>query len=265
MAGDSASVLATKIKAWLERNKDEYPGVADTIRAGATDEDLTELETAIGVAVPDELREVLQAFDGQDYNESIYEFPAAPWSQMLGCKGIADMYNTMPEIVQMCEEEFGAWSESGICRIEADHQVGKSGCPVIGLNPLWIPFAVAHNGEGGAPVVWMIDMDPAPGADHGRVIAFGGEGDALGIWAPSLKAMLQDVHQVMQRRSPDPVPAAAGAGAGSADAAGAGADAADMPPAAGAGGLGAGGARRHRKVLYDDGPRIWYQYNPDLY
>ena len=74
----------------------------------------------------------------------------------------------------------------------------------------------------------------------GRVIAVGCD-DALSLWAPSLGALLADIVRVLEARYPQavaPPPAAAAA------------------PAVAACPV----ARRHRKVLYDDGPRVWHQY-----
>ncbi len=144
---------------------------------------------------------------------------------------------------------------------------------MLGINDKWVPFATAGNGEGGAPTVFMLDCDPPPGVEAGRVIAFGGEGDALALWAPDLLSLLQDVQRVLVRRyggHEEEGSGNAGAAAASAGSAAGGKNDEDddgegeeeeqegegeeeHPPAH-------AHNVRHFKVLFDDGPRIWHQY-----
>jgi cell wall assembly regulator SMI1 len=232
MAEDTVAGMAEAIKHWVVRNSADYPGVAATIRGPATQQELTACERAIGTRLPEELRQLLLVFNGQEYDEAADEFPCAPWSRFLGVDEIADVWNALPDIVSMCEEEMNESSVDGY-RVTADHRLGKAGAPILAYNEAWVPFATADNGEGGPPVIWLLDQAPAAGAPSGRVIGFGGEGDGLSIWAPSLHVLLEDVLRVMRRRNPD--------------------EGKDKEEEQGQGG-------RHRKVLWDDGPRVWHQY-----
>lgn len=210
------------------------------LRPGASAAELDTCEAAIGRPLPPQLRELLAAADGQDYGAArTAEFPGAPWSRLLSCADVGSMYEQLDTIVSMCEEEFGC-EAPGDYRVAADHRAMRDGAPAVALNAAWVPFAVGDHGGGGPPLVFMVDEDPAPGAAPGRVLAFGCD-DALSLWAPDVRSLLADVVAVLRRRA-----AAAAAAAAAA------------PPGA------AGGApdvaARHRKVLYDDGPRVWHQY-----
>jgi cell wall assembly regulator SMI1 len=234
--------IATSIKKWLHHKSSEYPGVYQTIRQPASDEAITECETSIGLPLPVDLFSLLKVFDGQSYSKRVYEFPCSPWSRILSCKDIADRYHSLEKICEMCSVEFDiecVWD----CKIAANHRANKEGFPVLGHNDLWIPFAESYSGGGGPPVLWLLDMSPPEGVVSGRVIGFGGEGDSLSLWAPSLPELLQDVLTVMRKRSPEPPEGLE-----------------DIPePEV----VANQPELRHRKVLYDDGQRIWHQYRDD--
>ena len=86
--------------------------------------------------------------------------------------------------------------------------------------------------------MWLLDLNPPDGVAAGRVLGFGGEGDALSIWAPSLFELLEDILHALTRRNPEiPVGVVA------------------APPEEEL-----AEELRHRKFFYDDGPRIWHQY-----
>jgi cell wall assembly regulator SMI1 len=236
----SVTSISNAIKTWLQRNSNDYPGVYQTIQEPASIEEITECEVSIGFPLPEVLCDVLKVFNGQSYSKSIIEFPCSPWSRFLSCKDIALRYHSLEHICELCSTEFNTeciWD----CQIAENHRINTPNAPILGHNTLWLPFAESYSGGGGPPTTWLIDLAPPVGVKTGRVIAFGGEGDALSIWAPSLHDLLEDVLKCMRRRSPEPeenIPQSL----------------LPLPlpllPV----------EQRHRKILFDDGPRIWHQY-----
>ena len=101
----SIAELVAELRSQLSTNAAEYPGVPP-LRAGASAEALVACETAIGRPLPPQLRELLTAADGQDANEDSSDFPAAPWSSLLGASDIARLYNDLDTILSECEREF---------------------------------------------------------------------------------------------------------------------------------------------------------------
>lgn len=229
--------LSFAIKSWLQYNNDEYKGVYQTIRPSASDEAIADCEESLGFPLPPDLVNLLKVFDGQSYSKRVFEFPCAPWSRFLGCREITDRYHSLEQICEMCSSEFNTeyvWD----CQVAANHKVGQAGFPILGYNKSWIPFAESYSGGGGPPTLWLLDLNPPNGVAAGRVLGFGGEGDALSLWAPSLFELLEDVLKAMKRRNPEiPVGVVA------------------APPEEEL-----AEELRHRKVFYDDGPRIWHQY-----
>jgi cell wall assembly regulator SMI1 len=248
----------TSIAAWLAAHGAEHassPAMPGTLRPGAAPEALAAAEAALGVALPDQLRELWQLVDGQEYDESVYEFPLAPWGRLLPVADSLQLHGVMDRVVDATAEEFGMDADDvpGDYRVPEGHLAGAPGAVVLATNPRWVPFAECPSGGGGPPVLFFVDADPPPGVPPGRVLCVGGEGSPLQVMAPCLRDMLADVLAAMRRREPDD----AGAGGGG----GGGGD--DDDDGGNNGGGGKGGARRHRKVLYDDGPRIWYRYSVD--
>jgi cell wall assembly regulator SMI1 len=238
MAAPVAASWAS-ISSWLALHD---AAVYATLRPGASPAELAACAASIGLPhLPDDLVALLQLCDGQAWSEDApYEFPTAPWSRLLPVADIASTHASVPQIVQMCEEEFDvdpADVPHGY-QVPAGHVVGAPSAPVLAFNQRWVPFAECGNGEGGPPTLFFVDCDPPPGVPPGRVLSFGGEGDALALVAPDLAALLHDIRTAMARR----------AGEGDDE--------------VGGGGGGGGGGDRHRKVLYNDGPRIWHQYQP---
>lgn len=237
------------ISQWIAVHGAEHScsAMPSTLRAGASPVDIAGLEASLGMAVPDDLLTLLSLVDGQTYDESVHEFPCAPFGQLLSCETICHTYKSMDEIVDSTAEEFGLDDVPRDFQVPADHIAGSEGSVVLASNDRWIPFAQSANGEGGAPLLFVLDLDPPEGVAPGRVLAFGCE-DSLSIMAPSLRDFLADILAAMRRRTPE------GGDGGAGDD---GDDGAGPPPSGPAAGS---GSARHRKVLVDDGPRIWYRY-----
>lgn len=252
-----------------ESGDDECELVLRMLQPGASEQLLASAEHALGIVLPPQLRELLALANGQAYEESVSSFPAAPWTRLLPVADIIHTWERLDSYAEWCQEEWGGVDIVHDCVVAAGHRPGKDGSPILGLNSRWIPFAEAANGEGGAPVVFLLDCAPPAGVAAGRVLGFGGEGDALAIWAPDLLSMLQDILRVLQRRY------------GAQEEEEAAAPAAGPAARGGAGGAAAEGEeeeeeeeaeeddeeeeepqrhRRHFKMIFDDGPRIWYQY-----
>lgn len=250
------------IAAWLAAHGAEHassPAMPGTLRPGATPEALAAAEETLGFALPDQLRELWRLVDGQAYDESVYEFPLAPWGRLLPIDDALNLHGVMDRIVADTAEEFGLDGDAvpGDYRVPEGHMAGAPGAVVLASNPRWVPFAECGHAEGGPPVVIFVDADPPPGVAPGRVLCVGGEGSPLQIMAPSLRDLLADILAAMRRREPDEGGGDGGGGGGP----GGGDD--DDDNGGGGGKGGKGGVRRHRKVLYDDGPRIWYRYGVD--
>ena len=203
------------------------PGVAD-------DADFAAAEATLGFPIPDELKGVLRISNGGEENKEgrYIEFPGAPFERLLSLEEITSFHESLPSICDACEEEWQTETHYGY-NVPPNYKHGSGDFPILAHNDNWLPFAISGGGHS-APMLWLLDMAPGEGAPPGRVIAFGGEGDSLGIWAISLAELLEDIQRVLEARN-------------------AAAAAAVAPPAA----AGAG-ETRHRKVLRDDGPRIWH-------
>jgi cell wall assembly regulator SMI1 len=227
----------------------------DTFNPGATDEQLTALENTLGFPLPSELRSFLKVHDGQRYDRRLIEFPAAPWTRFLPCAEIASCHRSMEPLITMTAEEFGIdpWDDVPVgYQVPANHLLGHPEAVLLGRNDRWVPFAISN---GSIPTYFVIDCDPPADVPVGRVLAFGGEGAPLSIFAPSLKALLVDVLSVLHKRY----------GTESEEEE----EDEDQEEEVGDDGndshlsvhaIQTTATGRHVRQLFNDGPRIWHQY-----
>lgn len=223
--------------------------VTDTLQPPAS-EHLLAAAQASSFGWPPDLVELLRQANGQAYSEEAGEWPGAPWTRLLPAGEILSYIAQLPAICETLEQEWGLelvddyvvpasfWRDAG--EGAPAPPPGVPQLPKLALNDRWLPFAECGSGGGGPPFLLLLDCAPGDGAPVGRVLGFGGEGDTLSVWALSLRELLGDVARVVQTRAGHVAAAAAAPGA--------------------PGAVGGGGAQRHRRVLWDDGPRVWHAY-----
>jgi cell wall assembly regulator SMI1 len=65
----------------------------------ATPADIAACEASMGEELPAALKDLLSVFNGQRYDESVVEFPGAPFSRFLSADAIPSLHASMPQIV----------------------------------------------------------------------------------------------------------------------------------------------------------------------
>ncbi|WP_437723469.1 SMI1/KNR4 family protein [Sorangium sp. So ce861] len=164
-----------RIGAWLAAHA---PPIAADLAPPATDEQIARLETAIGVALPDELAASLRVHDGQG---PYCGNPALGYWVALSCAAIAEL-----------------WAEYG--RRIADgsplHDKGVIADP--GVRPRWwherwIPIATDDIGDS-----LVVDVDPAPGGAVGQIVRYRHDAETRRLESPSLATWMGQLADEME-------------------------------------------------------------------
>ena len=138
-----------KLDEWLRQNRSEYYA---QLRPGLSPDELRQLESELGVSLPDGLAALLQWRNGQSadcYSSFYYN------SQLMGAPEILSARETLNELVECGDQAESWWS------------------------PTWVPFL--DNGGGAHHCV-----ETAPGENAGNVIEFWHDLDERPVAFPSI-------------------------------------------------------------------------------
>ncbi len=175
----SVSSSWNRISSWLQSNA---PEALEPLQAAASADQIGELENAIGLSLPADVREFYETVNGNDPNQA--------WN---GIFPSCDDYDQMA---------FGPLSVEQIQReSEIQRELLESGdfegcepeecAPGVRSEPWntgWIPFA----GNGGGDL-YCIDLSPADGGTPGQVISHNHESFDHQILAPSFASYLEQL------------------------------------------------------------------------
>ncbi|HLK69223.1 MAG TPA: SMI1/KNR4 family protein [Bryobacteraceae bacterium] len=138
-----------KIDKWLKQNA---PVAMGTLEPPATPQQLSQLETALGMPVPPDLLCSLQIHNGQK-NTPRWTGLMEGW-RLLGCGEIAEWSKTMARL--LVEGDFDDAEAEGDGQVKAEW-----------WNIRWVPFLESGSGD-----LLCIDMDPDEDGRSGQVIEF---------------------------------------------------------------------------------------------
>ncbi len=157
-----------RIVAWCERYA---PEVLAGLNPGATDAQIAEAEAHLGVAFPDDLRELYRLHDGQN-SDSPSPLPPGEWLSLMRLCG-----------------EWDAWE--GLRRdgdFDGSESVPDAGIQSGWWNAGWIPLT--YDGGGNH---YCADLHPTDAGTVGQIITMWHDEGSRNLVAPSLTAWLEQV------------------------------------------------------------------------
>ena len=159
----SIAESARRVEAWLAKNA---PEIAESLRPGASEEQIAELESMLEVTLPPDFREWVALHDGQEEGHpGLFEgFTLLPVDHVHGEWQIFQEVAELENDVTLC-----AFPE-GVRRVWYDAK--------------WIPFAYLGSSE------WFVlDLNPGPGGTPGQIFFREKSGDCCQFF-PSFSAWL---------------------------------------------------------------------------
>lgn len=161
-----------KIWSHIERRLAEL-GCLDAmaLRSGADPQEIADLESHLGVTLPDGVARFLSLHDGQDGDGLIYG------QSLLSVSGIRQQWDVWRSID---EEE-----------MNADCAEFMASDPVATIKPMycnraWIPLTHDHGSNH-----FGLDFDPDQHGQHGQIIAFGRNEDTKRLYANSFEKFIE--------------------------------------------------------------------------
>lgn len=160
----SIKTLWTQYEAWLS---ERWPDVLADLNPPATDQELSSLEDALGVPLPQDYKDCLRVHNGQRYTRGA----VLAEGEFLSTEAIAQQWAVWKDLLDSSDFE----------GLESEPQAGIKN---DWWNARWIPFT--HDGGGNH---LCLDMDPAADGAVGQVIAMWHdmeertvEGTGFGAW-----------------------------------------------------------------------------------
>ncbi|NKE10539.1 MULTISPECIES: SMI1/KNR4 family protein [Kocuria] len=137
----------------------------------ATDEEITALETTLGLTLPTQLRASLARHNGM----GTYPEDNFPGEILLSCEEIIDQYETWQQVFDDLDEDTRNFNLSG-----------DTGLTLPGFwNHGWIP--ITDDGTGNA---YVTDTTPGPNGTTGQIISITTDGPSPGVIYPNLATLL---------------------------------------------------------------------------
>lgn len=148
----------------------------EVLNPPATEADIQELETNLGLTLPQQLRESLTRHDGM----ATYPHDDFPGEILLSCQEIHDNHDTWNEVFEDLDD------------YPQDYNLtGNTGLTLPGpWNPGWIP--ITDDGTGNALI---IDTTPGPNGTTGQIINIATDGETTGLAYPNLATLLNTYTQ----------------------------------------------------------------------
>lgn len=158
-----------RIESWLSQYA---PPVLQSLRSGATEQEIASAETALGQPFPNDYRESLSLHDGQMVNQ--YGC-SPPFTHGLDLFPLAKTISRRQGVSELLDE-----------RLRQDLTISTHG-PVrpVWWDRLWIPFADDGNGN-----YCCLDLNPAAGGHVGQIIRVWNESHLRTVVAGSFRAWL---------------------------------------------------------------------------
>jgi cell wall assembly regulator SMI1 len=183
---DTPSIKAAW-NAWLAALEAKGIAARSIVRPGASEEQISELEQAIGARLPQEARELYLLADGQ---EDIFKIDGLASNKVLAPLFGGYEFNSLEDIAG----QWASWREirEQYTPAELDDNFNDS-VEVRGRDPVhklythesWIPFATDGGGNSLA-----LDLDPTAGGTRGQIIVIGSDEDQRRVLAPCLSAFI---------------------------------------------------------------------------
>ncbi len=171
--------LWDRLEAWAANNA---PAMAEDLAPAATSAEIEELEAAVGIVLPAELRESLEIHNGENDGWPCKIF--ADRGAYLSTQRIAEQWNTCRENASqmdaMYDNDPDELMRDGVIDVEGPVR------PVV-FDPAWLPI-MECNGD----VFWALDFAPGDGGTRGQVIEVDWEGCSWKVVAPSFHALFDD-------------------------------------------------------------------------
>lgn len=161
----------TQIESWMRANA---PQVLDTLQPGASDAQIAELESALAIQLPDDVRASYRIHNGQ----ATYKYGLINGREFLSLERIRDEWQVWKELL-----------DSGTFQTEEGQDQGSD--PDPGIRNLWwsdkwIPLT--YDGGGNHD---CLDLYPADGGTVGQIITMWHDDDERKLVAPSFRAWLK--------------------------------------------------------------------------
>lgn len=161
-----------RIEKWLKANA---PAGLEVLQSGASDTQISELESVLSVQLPEDVKVLFRICNGQ----SSYDFALIDGCEFLSLARI--------------EEEWGVWKDlldSGNFQDEDGQDYGceaELGIRNVWWSPQWIPLT--YDGSGNHD---CLDLSPAEGGTQGQIIKMWHDDPERRVMAPSFRAWLQE-------------------------------------------------------------------------
>ncbi len=177
-----------RIFLWMKENS---PQTLAHLNPPATDAEIEEVESKIGIPLSQSFKELLRLFNGETSAEWLAFL--GDGYQMLSCQGIIEQYKLDQKIGQELYTPEMATRDFWQNRVAEGVIFVKGSVQPLLLHPQWIPFT-CMNGD----VFRYFDYAPAPGGTIGQVIEVDPEGCSYQVLADSLEAFLAHYAQQLE-------------------------------------------------------------------
>jgi cell wall assembly regulator SMI1 len=159
-----------RIERWL---RDNAPQVLGTLNPGATMEQIEEIETALAVALPSDMKESYRIHNGQSVNP----VDGSVFGLIDGCEVLS---------LESLVEVWAGWKQL----LEQGTFKGIQSEPSGPVQPLWwsnLWVPVTDDGHGNN---YCVDLNPAPGGSVGQIISVLHDDPHRTVLAPSFRHWL---------------------------------------------------------------------------
>ena len=159
----STYAIWERVESWLRVNS---PTVLESLRPGASDEEIAAAEAFLGVRLPSDVADSYRIHDGQQQGASAPSLIEG-WSLL----SLADVRNDWGDVWKFLHD-----------RGEYDGLAGEPQGPIkpVWYNPRWIP--ITSGGDGNHH---MLDLDPDEGGQSGQIIVVWHDDPTRELVAPS--------------------------------------------------------------------------------
>ena len=162
-----------KIESWI---KDNHPVMFSTLNAGATTQELIELESAIGINLPEDFKTFLSIHNGQSWtNLTLFD-----GDKMSSIEDIIRDWQlwekVLPDIDADCIKMYGQPQKS----------IPDKGIKDDWWNSAWVPITADGSGDS-----YCIDLDPTSEGTHGQIIRMYHDDPGRELIAPSFRSWIE--------------------------------------------------------------------------
>jgi cell wall assembly regulator SMI1 len=155
----------------------------ESLADGASEQSLSELESKLGVKLPEEFREGWMEHNGQrllpngDRTQSV-----GPLLTMMEFMGVVTSFHEWEGAIEYCDED----------GLEAE---AEGPVKAMWWNRSWIPIVLI----GGETRFFCLDMDPAEGGEVGQIIHATPKWEERRVVAPSINAFFDLIAEAIEK------------------------------------------------------------------